>query len=111
LLAALAEIAAGRQRSQARVAAAVNAARRRAWAGIQGPPRRDPGHPYRGQALEQLVCIGPGSHWWLRTLTSKAEPKYKRVRGHPLLAWCENADEALAGILAHVAGAAPLLIT
>jgi hypothetical protein len=34
----LAEIAEGRQRSQARVAAPVNAARQRAWAGIQGPP-------------------------------------------------------------------------
>jgi hypothetical protein len=47
----LAEIAAGSQRTAARVTTAVNAARRRAWAGIEARPRWHPGRPGRGQGF------------------------------------------------------------
>jgi hypothetical protein len=53
----LAEIAAGGERAQARVAVAVNAARRRAWAGIEARHGAIPGIRIADKVLDGVTCI------------------------------------------------------
>jgi hypothetical protein len=53
----LAEIAAGGPQAQARITAAVNAARRRAWAGIQARHGAIPGIRVADKVLSGVVCI------------------------------------------------------
>jgi Transposase DDE domain group 1 len=96
----LAEVAAGGPRAQARVSAAVNAARRRAWAGIQARHGAIPGVRVADKVLGGVVCIRLDA-----TVVSchsdkqGAEPNYKGFGYHPLGAWCDNTGEPLAGML------------
>jgi hypothetical protein len=96
----LAEIAAGSQRTAARVTTAVNAARRRAWAGIEARHGGIPGVRVADKVLEQVVCIRlDATVVTAHSDKEGAEPNYKGFGHHPLAAWCDNTGEALAGML------------
>ena len=97
---ALHEIAGGGGRVLARITAAVNAARRRAWAQIVARHGALPGVAVADRVLEQVTCIRLDA-----TVTPAhsdkegAEPNYKGFGHHPLLAYCDNTGEPLAGKL------------
>ena len=94
------EIATGGPRAQARITAAVNAARRRAWAAIEARHGALPGVKIADRVLEGVTCIRLDA-----TVTPAhsdkelAEPNFKGFGHHPLLAYCDNTTEALAGML------------
>jgi hypothetical protein len=94
------EIAAGGPRAQARITRAVNAARRQAWAGIAVRHGAIPGVAVADKKIEGVICIRLDA-----TLTpacsekEEAEPSYKGFGHHPLLAYCDNTAEPLAGML------------
>src|SRR5262249_30203035 len=96
----LEEIAGGGERALGKITAAVNAARRRAWAGIaarQGAFRGigiadRVGGGVPGIRREASVGAGPRER-------GGAEPNFKGFGLHPLLACCENTAEPLAGML------------
>jgi len=96
----LREIAAGGQRARARITAAVNAARRRAWAQIAARHGAIPGVRIAGRVLDRVTCIRLDA-----TVTPAhsgkqgAEPDFKGFGHHPLLAYCDNTDEPLAGMM------------
>jgi hypothetical protein len=95
---ALSEIGGGR--SLPRVTAAVNTARRRAWAAAAARHGTLPGIRLADKALEGVTCIRLDA-----TVTPAhsgkelAEPNYKGFGHHPLLAYCDNTGEPLAGKL------------
>jgi Transposase DDE domain group 1 len=97
---ALSEIAGGGSRVLARITAAVNAARRQAWAAAAARHGAIPGIQIAGKAVEQVTCIRLDA-----TVTPAhsdkelAEPNYKGFGHHPLLAYCDNTGEPLAGKL------------
>jgi hypothetical protein len=97
---ALSEIAGGGSRPLARVNAAVNAARRRAWAQIVARHGGLPGVVMADRVAEGVICIRLDA-----TVTPAhsdkelAEPNYKGFGHHPLLAYCDNTGEPLAGML------------
>jgi hypothetical protein len=96
----LAEVAAGGQRSASRVTAAVNAARRRAWAGIEARHGAIPGIAVADKVLGGVVCIRlDATVVTAHSEKEGAEPNYKGFGHHPLGAWCDNTGEALAGML------------
>jgi hypothetical protein len=94
------EIAAGGGRALGRVTAAVNAARRQAWAGIVARHGALPGVRVAGRALEGVTCIRLDA-----TVTPAcsdkelAEPNFKGFGHHPLLSYCDNTGEPLAGMM------------
>jgi hypothetical protein len=98
---ALSEIAAGGDRTARRVTAAVNASRRRAWAGIAARHGGLPGVRVADKVLNGVTCIrldasvvpchSPGKEL--------AEPNFKGFGYHPLLAYCDNTGEPLAAML------------
>jgi hypothetical protein len=96
----LGEIAGGGSRPLARITAAVNAARRRAWAQIVARHGGLPGVVMADKMLEGVTCIRLDA-----TVTPAhsdkelAEPNYKGFGHHPLLAYCDNTGEPLAGML------------
>jgi hypothetical protein len=96
----LSEIAAGGPRAQARITAAVNAARRLAWAGIEARHGAIPGVAIADKVLEGVTRIRLDA-----TVTPAhsdkegAEPNFKGFGHHPLLAYCDNTREPLAGML------------
>jgi len=83
---ALNEIAAGGPRAQARIIAAVNAARRQAWAGIEARHGAIPGIAVADKVIEGVTCIRLDA-----TVTPAhsekegAEPNFKGFDHHPLL--------------------------
>jgi hypothetical protein len=97
---ALHEIGAGGGRPRARITVAVNAARRRAWAQIAARHGALPGVRIADKTLEGVTCIRLDA-----TVTPAhsdkelAEPNYKGFGHHPLLAYCDNTGEPLAGKL------------
>jgi hypothetical protein len=97
---ALSEIAGGGSRPLTRITAAVNAARRQAWAQIVARHGGLPGVVIADKVLEQVTCIRLDA-----TVTPAhsdkelAEPNYKGFGHHPLLAYCDNTSEPLAGLL------------
>jgi hypothetical protein len=96
----LAETAAGGARAQARVRAAVNAARRRAWAGIEVRHGAIPGIAIADKVLGGVVCIRlDATVVTAHSDKEGAEPNYKGFGHHPLAAWCDNTGEALSGML------------
>ena len=94
------EVAAGGQRAQARITRAVNAARRSAWAGIVARHGAIPGIRIADKILDGVICIRLDA-----TVTPAhsdkegAEPNFKGFGHHPLLAYCDNTDEPLAGMM------------
>jgi len=97
---ALEEIAAGGGRGLARIAAAVNAARRRAWAGIEARHGALPGVAVADKVLNGVTCIRlDASVVPAHSDKELAEPNFKGFGYHPLLAYCDNTAEPLAGML------------
>ena len=94
------ETAAGGPRALARITKAVNAARRRAWAQIEARHGALPGVRIADKVLEGVTCIRLDA-----TVTPAhsdkelAEPNYKGFGHHPLLGYCDNTDEPLAGMM------------
>jgi hypothetical protein len=96
----LAEVAGGGSRTARRITAAVNTARRAAWAGIAGRHGALPGVRVADRMLAGVTCIRLDA-----TVTTchsdkeLAEPNFKGFGYHPLLAYCDNTGEPLAGML------------
>jgi hypothetical protein len=96
----LSEIAAGGERSLSRMTAAVNAARRQAWAGIGARHGALPGIRIADRVLEGVTCIRlDASVVTCHSDKELAEPNFKGFGYHPLLAYCDNTGEPLAGML------------
>ena len=97
---ALSEIAAGGSRPLARVTAAVNASRRRAWAAAAARHGALPGVRVADKMLEGVTCIRlDASVVTAHSDKELAEPNFKGFGHHPLLAYCDNTGEPLAGQL------------
>ena len=96
----LREIAAGGAPAQARITKAVNTARRSAWAQIRVRHGAIPGVRIADRVLEGVTCIRLDA-----TVTPAhsdkegAEPNFKGFGHHPLLAYCDNTGEPLAGMM------------
>ena len=96
----LAEIATGGDRTAGRIGAAVNAARRRAWTQIAARQGAMPGVRVADKTLEGVTCIRlDASVVTCHSDKEGAEPNFKGVGLHPLLAYCDNTGEPLAGLL------------
>jgi len=97
---ALKEAAAGGNRAQRKVAAAVNGARRHAWA--QAAARHGGLPPVRvaDKRLEGVTCIRlDATVVPAHSDKEGAEPNFKGFGHHPLLATCDNTGEPLAWML------------
>jgi hypothetical protein len=95
---ALHEIAAGGSRALARITAAVTAARRVAWAGIEARHGALPGVRIADKVLEGVTCLRlDASVVACHSDKEGAEPNFKGVGLHPLGCWCDNTNEPLAG--------------
>jgi hypothetical protein len=97
----LAEIAGGEDRALGKIGAAVNAARRRAWAGIAARHGALPGIRMADKTLDGVTCIRLDAsvvtcHSFLQ---GRSRAQLQGVRHHPLLAACDNTGELLAGML------------
>jgi len=94
------EIAAGRDKALERVTGAVNMARRQAWAGIAARHGKLPGVRMADRVLERVTCARLDA-----TVTPAhsdkelAEPNFKGFGHHPLLSYCDNTGEPLAGMM------------
>jgi hypothetical protein len=96
----LSEIGAGGDRALGRVSAAVNAARRAAWAGIAARHGALPGVRIADRTLAGVTCIRlDASVVTCHSDKELAEPNFKGFGYHPLLAYCDNTGEPLAGML------------
>jgi hypothetical protein len=94
------EIAAGGGRAQARITAAVSAARRRAWAAIVARHGALPGVRVADKMLEGVTCLRlDASVVACHSDKAGAEPNFKGFGLHPLGCWCDNTGEPLAGML------------
>ena len=84
----------------ARITRAVNAARRQAWAAIEARHGTLPGVRIADKVLQGVTCIRLDA-----TVTPAcsekelAEPNFKGFGHHPLLGYCDNTGEPLAGML------------
>jgi Transposase DDE domain group 1 len=96
----LAEVARGGERALGRVSAAVNAARRRAWAAAAARHGTVPGIRIADKVLEGVTGIRlDASVVACHSDKEGAEPNFKGFGYHPLLAYCDNTGEPLAGML------------
>lgn len=96
----LAEVAAGGRRTGERISKAVNTARRWAWAQIEArhgaiPPVRIADRTLDGVIGVRLDATVTPAH----SDKEGAEPNFKGFGHHPLLSYCDNTGEALAGML------------
>jgi hypothetical protein len=97
---ALSEIAAGGTTTAGRITAAVNSARRAAWAGIAARHGMLPGIRVADKVLDGVICIRlDASVIPAHSDKEDAEPNFKGFGHHPLLAYCDNTGEPLAGML------------
>jgi hypothetical protein len=97
---ALEETAAGGGRAAARISSAVNAARRQAWAAAVARHGALPGVRVADKVLDGVTCIRlDASVVPAHSEKELAEPNYKGFGHHPLLAYCDNTGEPLAGML------------
>jgi hypothetical protein len=96
----LSEIAAGGEPALERVTGAVNTARLSAWTGIAARHGALPGVRLADRVLEGVTCIRLDA-----TVTPAhsdkelAEPNFKGFGHHPLLSYCDNTGEPLAGMM------------
>ena len=94
------EIARGGERALGKLTAAVNAARRRAWAAAAARHGALPGIRVADKTLEGVTCIRlDASVVACHSDKEGAEPNFKGFGLHPLLAYCDNTTEPLAGML------------
>jgi hypothetical protein len=97
---ALDEIGDGGSRALARITAAVNAARRVAWAGIEARHGAIPGIAVADKTLAGLTCLRlDATVVACHSDKQGAEPNFKGFGLHPLGCWCDNTGEPLAGML------------
>jgi len=97
---ALDEAAAGGGRALPRITAAVNAARRAAWAQIEARHGALPGVPVADKVLEGVTCLRlDASVIACHSEKEGAEPNFKGFGLHPLGCWCDNTGEPLAAKL------------
>jgi hypothetical protein len=97
---ALNEIAAGGNRALPQISAAVNAARRAAWAGIEARHGALPGVRVADQVLDGVTCLRlDASVVTCHSDKQGAEPNFKGFGLHPLGCWCDNTAEPLAAKL------------
>jgi hypothetical protein len=90
----------GDGRRLARVTAAVNAARRAAWAGIEARHGALPGVAIADKVLEGVTCLRQdASVVACHSEKEGAEPNFKGFGLHPLGCWCDNTGEPLAATL------------
>jgi hypothetical protein len=83
-----------------RVTAAVNAARRKAWAGIAARHGALPGIRVADKVLDGVTCIRlDASVVTCHSDKEFAAANFKGFGYHPLLAYCDNTGEPLAGML------------
>jgi len=94
------EIARSGERALGKITTAVNAARRRAWAGIAARHGALPGVRVADKTLDGVACIRlDASVVTCHSDKEGAEPNFKGFGLHPLLAYCDNTGEPLAGML------------
>jgi Transposase DDE domain group 1 len=94
------EIARGGERALGKVTAAVTAARRRAWAAAAARHGALPGIAVADKMLDGVTCIRlDASVVTCHSDKEGAEPNFKGFGLHPLLAYCDNTGEPLAGML------------
>jgi Transposase DDE domain group 1 len=97
---ALEESAAGGERTAKRVTAAVNHARRAAWARIEARHGALPPVRVADKILDGVTCIRlDATVITAHSDKEGAEPNFKGFGHHPLLAYCDNTGEPLAGML------------
>ena len=97
---ALEEIASGGARTAGRITAAVNLARRSAWARAEARHGALPGVRVADKVLEGVTCIRlDATVIPAHSDKQGAEPNFKGFGHHPLLAYCDNTGEPLAGVL------------
>jgi Transposase DDE domain group 1 len=91
---------AGGGRALARIGAAVNAARRTAWAGIEARHGALPGVAIADKMLAGVTCLRlDASVVACHSDKEGAEPNFKGFGLHPLGCWCDNTAEPLAAKL------------
>ena len=94
------EIAVGGPQALTRITRAVNSARRQAWAAIEARHGALPGVRIADKILQGVTCIRLDA-----TVTPAcsdkelAEPNFKGFGHHPLLGYCDNTGEPLAGMM------------
>jgi Transposase DDE domain group 1 len=94
------EMARGGERALGKLATAVNAARRRAWAAAAARHGALPGIRVADKTLGGVTCIRlDASVVACHSDKEGAEPNFKGFGLHPLLAYCDNTAEPLAGML------------
>jgi len=94
------EIARGGDRALGRITVAANAARRRAWAAAVTRHGALPGIRVADKTLGGVTCIRlDASVVACHSDKEGAEPNFKGFGLHPLLAYCDNTAEPLAGML------------
>jgi hypothetical protein len=97
---ALDEIAGGGSRALARIAVAVNTARRQAWAGIEARHGAIPGIAVADKVLEGVTGLRlDATVVACHSDKQGAEPNFKGFGLHPLGCWCDNTGEPLAAVL------------
>jgi hypothetical protein len=94
------EIGAGGDRIARRVTASVNRARRAAWARIEARHGALPGVRVADKALDGVTCIRlDATVITAHSDKEGAQANFKGYGHHPLLAYCDNTGEPLAGML------------
>jgi Transposase DDE domain group 1 len=94
------EIAGGGERALGTITAAVNVARRRAWAAAAARHGAIPGIRVADKTLDGVTCIRlDASVVACHSDKEGAEPNFKGFGLHPLLGYCDNTTEPLAGML------------
>jgi hypothetical protein len=97
---ALNEVAGGGSRALTRITAAVNAARRQAWAGIESRHGAIPGIAIADKTLDGVTGLRlDATVVACHSDKQGAEPNFKGFGLHPLGCWCDNTGEPLAGML------------